>query len=141
MTDPCRARRWAGGERRVALVAAAALVVAGVALRMRPPHRLLPSRSRAAGPGAVDAARALAIVHGVARRLPWSCPCLVRAVAAAWTLAWLGETAVVHLAVRSVPGGIEAHAWTTTGDWATDAPASAGWQTVTRWPVPTAPAT
>lgn len=128
-------------ERRVALLAVGALALAPLALRCRPPHQLLPRALARRRAGAVAPARALAVVHGVAGRLPWRSRCLVKAVAAAWVLSRLGERSLVSLAVRPVPGGIEAHAWAVAGGVAIDGPVTDDWQVVARWPVPFAATT
>lgn len=105
------------------------VVVAGADLRrrLRPPARVLgrPAPADSTGPGVTDGQRAQARLVGrrvdaAAKRVPWSVPCLSRAIAARDVLRREGIPAQIVLGCR--PGDSPeaahdpAHAWLRVGD-------------------------
>jgi hypothetical protein len=120
-----RQRSWR--DRVLVGQAAAAVVAAGVAVRVLPFRRLVQWTGRVApghafegralnAPGATpdvsSARRVVWAVEAVARRLFPARPCLPQALAARFLLARRGVTTDLHIGVaRTADGELAAHAW------------------------------
>jgi hypothetical protein len=102
---------------RLFLEGCAWLTLMRAAIPMVPFHRLGPLLGLAPGGDAIDPHRAEAervrwAVGAAARRLPWHCTCLCRALAAAMMLRRIGVAGTIHLGVgKDEEGALSFHAW------------------------------
>ncbi|OYQ37179.1 hypothetical protein CHU95_02190 [Niveispirillum lacus] len=107
--------------RPIMIESAAALLLARLALLLVPARRLLRGARSGAWAGQAglpqdqdiaDVARAL---ERAARRVPFTCTCLVRAMAGRAMLRRRGIPCTLHLGVARQNGALAAHAWLEAG--------------------------
>ena len=100
--------------------AGAAIVVASVAIRLRPFRTVVAALDRAGGPApAADAETAYwvrRVVTAWGRRLPWRARCFEQGLAAAWMLRRRGLAALVHYGAANDEQGLRAHVWVTSDE-------------------------
>jgi hypothetical protein len=113
-------RRLGGGDRALALRAAASISAVAAALLLFPfgrVRRILDARADRAVPrrgGGRDAARLGRIYGAVGRALPWA-NCLSTSLALSSALREHGMPCRLRFGVRRAEGGLEAHAWLESG--------------------------
>jgi hypothetical protein len=130
-----RVRRLTAAEIAIALEAAAALALAGLALRLLPFRRIagwIGEYGRAdhdEGPAHLPStAKAKAVrqaIFRVRRRLPWHAACLAQAMAGRMMLGRRGVPSTIHFGVNNADG-FAAHAWLTAAGEAVTGTENAG---------------